>query len=323
MSGNRNVTAPEPAAPRTAGRAGRRSRKLAARSNNPDVGRDSPSLPAGFLAVCGPLASDLVRRRELFIAEPSELNVHALRGAARRLQAAISLFEEVLHPRDAKWLRAELKALVRRLGRLRDLDVFLSRVSNSRRKHYAPDTRPEDLLLGEATQARRVEVASAVAAFRSARAALVVGGIEGWLFEAAAELEPKDSLSDHAVPALQRLHGRVREAGRNITRLRARRRHALRLLVKRLRCSAEAIAQLYGIGAADPYLAAVAALGHQLGEMNDDEVGAQLANALFDGAGASKSTRAHARSQREKLADTWKGFIAAPPFWEACGQPRP
>ncbi len=280
----------------------------------PQAGPPDMRLPAGFLAICQPLARSLARRRVLFIAEPDAPNVHALRGAARRLQAAVSLFDAVLHPRDARWMRRELNALTGRLGRLRDLDVFLSRLADLPKTPDGPEAQAEAAVLREAARSRRAACEKAVAALRSARATILVDGVEAWLFEAAADLSPKASLSANARPALQALHDDVRGAGRHLTRLGAERRHALRSRVKILRYSAEAIAQMDGVAAAHPYLAALTALGHQLGDLNDDAVGARLEKKLSGRAGVSLSGRAHS-AHRQDLAAAWAAFTTAVPSW--------
>lgn len=59
--------------------------------------------------------------------------VHRLRVATRRALAAISLFEELLPRRRARWMRKQLKRIRRAAGRARDLDVLAQRKAREAR----------------------------------------------------------------------------------------------------------------------------------------------------------------------------------------------
>jgi CHAD domain-containing protein len=312
VSLHRKVTGGKPATPRQAGRAGRRGPTPTVRIERRRATGEGPFLQAGFLAVCRPLASDLARRRQAFLAEPDDLNVHGLRGAARRLRAALWMFGPALPPPDAKWAQRELKWLVRRLSALRDLDVLLEGIVIAKRQNWGPQTRSEDLLFGLVTLARRDSVAAAVAALRSARASVLVDGLEAWLLEAAADLDGDVAVEGLVLPALRDLDAQVRADGRHITRLHARRRHVLRGDVKVLRYASEAFAQLSGREPIDAYFIALSDLSGILGDLNDDDVGAHLVERLAPGGTAPSHP-----SRKARLKAAWAAYEASTPTWDS------
>jgi CHAD domain-containing protein len=281
-----------------------------ARRTGPKRGQspvDGPSLQGGFFAACRPLAGELAGRRSLFLADPDALNVHALRGAARRLRAAIWLFEAALPPVDATWIRRELKWLTRRLGAVRDLDVLLGRIADPQSHDNVAGIRPEDRLSSLATRARQERVEAAVAALRSARATVLVEGFEAWLLEAAAGLDANARASVAVQPALAGLDARIHAAGRHIAGLTTRRRHALRGEIKTLRYATETFDQFAGAGVTSPRLPALLELSHVLGDLNDDSVCAELAERLAPGSAAPSEDR------KARLRTAWAAFEASGP----------
>ena len=287
-------------------------------AKTPAAGADRPAtasgggLRAAFLAVCRPLASDLACRRTVFLAEPQAANVHALRGAARRLRAGVWLFSVALPARDTDWVRRELKWLARQLGVLRDLDVLLERIATVQHGHYRGHTQPKDPLPGLATLARREAAVAALAALRSARATVLVDGFEAWLFEAAGDLDETAEAAGLVIPALRALDAEVHAHGRHIGRLRPRRRHALRGQVKTLRYATEAFVVLAGRPAGGAYLETLADLSHVLGALNDDAVGAALSEKMTPDAEPRPKT-----ARRPRLKAAWTAFATAPRLWDA------
>src|SRR4051812_15089072 len=94
----------------------------------PDVSPDDRAVDVAARALAGRL--DAVRRylkRAARSAEPGD--VHQLRVWARRADAALALYADLLPPRRVKWLVKWLKRLRRAAGRVRDSDVFALRVS--------------------------------------------------------------------------------------------------------------------------------------------------------------------------------------------------
>lgn len=74
--------------------------------------------------------------------------VHQLRVWARRSDAALSLYADLLPPRHHRWLRRTLRRLRRAAGRARDCDVFAARVAGPGGQ-WPPD------LAGERRKAQR------------------------------------------------------------------------------------------------------------------------------------------------------------------------
>lgn len=275
----------------------------------------SGSVRADFLSICLPLARDLKSCRDAVIADPNPLNVHALRTAGRRLHAVIGLFDDVLHHKDVDIVKRGLKAMIRCLNRLRDLDVYLTRIEERERVEFAPGTPLQALALGEAISARAAERSNSVASLRAAPLVMLVDGVGGWIHEAAKDIDDERPFAVYAAGVLRRRHGRVIRAGRRISRLSVRQRHALRLRVKKLRFTAEALTQALEQAMTQQYLSALTALSHALGELNDDEVGGQLTKVLTGSPSRDLGWKSRGKKHRKKLAEAWINFEKASTFY--------
>ncbi|HEY2356125.1 MAG TPA: CHAD domain-containing protein [Phenylobacterium sp.] len=273
------------------------------------------SLREGFLELCGPLVGDLLQRRSMLLQQPSPANVHALRGALRRMRAALGLFGDLLPAGDVKWIRRELKWFTRELGLLRDLDVLVARL-DALESRFTPQTRPEDLMVGLAKQARRQAETSSLVAASSARASMLAFALGDWCARAAGALADDRSLNSCADPSLFAQHARITRDGAHIGRLGSRARHRLRRRIKCLRYSAESLARVKGVVIERAYLATLIRLSQLLGDMNDDHVGAQLVQTLSSGTCADDLWPPDARrraAQRKELKAVWAAFETGKP----------
>ena len=94
----------------------------------PDVSPDDRAVDVAARALAGRL--DAVRRYLRRSARAAEAeDVHQLRVWARRADAALRLYADLLPRRRAKWFRRWLKRLRRAAGRVRDSDVFARRLT--------------------------------------------------------------------------------------------------------------------------------------------------------------------------------------------------
>ena len=94
--------------------------------------------------------------------DPEEL--HDLRVNARRVQAALRIFRDVL-PKKGRKHSDRLKALIRLMGDARELDVFLASIDD-RRNWVTGDTRALDLLGARVAQEREERYRALVRALR-------------------------------------------------------------------------------------------------------------------------------------------------------------
>jgi len=95
----------------------------------PDVSPDDPAVDVAARALAGRL--DAVRRYlKRAAAGAGTEDVHQLRVWARRADAALTLYADLLPPKRLRWFRKWLRRLRRAAGRVRDSDVFIRQLSS-------------------------------------------------------------------------------------------------------------------------------------------------------------------------------------------------
>jgi CHAD domain-containing protein len=95
---------------------------------------------------------------------------------------------------------------------------------------------------------------------------------------------------------------------------RAKKRHALRRRLRRLRYASEFVAGAFPRSDREPLIHSLKALQDLLGTLNDAEVARRLAREL----GGSKPRRTPSARERALIAQlpgAWRRFTAAPRFW--------
>lgn len=217
--------------------------------------------------------------------------LHQLRVAVRRLRAALRAYRRLLEPKDAKRLRRALRKLSPKLGAARDWDVLVGRLERS----AAPVT------LRARAHARRDRARA------RARRALASKHFRRLLTQAR-KLRTRSAsvgLKPFAAEALEREHGKLRRGKLDWSD--ARRRHKLRIRVKRLRYTSEFFAPAFPGKTTNVYLADLRQLQEILGELNDIAVGRELLG--FE---------AHEAPLVRRLDATWRRFEGRRPFWVAA-----
>lgn len=253
--------------------------------------------------------------------------IHQMRVALRRLRSAFRVFRPVLGPAPATALAEELGWLAGALGPARDWDVFLHEVVPP--AFGPPGREPRlDAIRDQAAVARAQAGAvarAAVADPRATRLALELGrfaALQAWQ-SGGDEEALAGPAQDFAGALLERLHKRVRKAGRHIGELDAEALHGLRIKIKRLRYAIEFFGSLYSAKAVKRLLAAASALQDELGRLNDLVVARRLVGSL----GRADARRAFAEGVlvgalagdlergRRALKDRWAALIAEDRFW--------
>jgi triphosphatase len=221
--------------------------------------------------------------------------LHQLRVGLRRLRSALRAFAPIL--KDVKPLTRSMRAFMPALGAARDWDVFTERLGAVR-----------------TARARREP------ARRAAVAVVASQEFQAFLFHSLRWLqsrpwrEPEATLRDFAPDRLEGLHRRTVEAlgGKS-----ARRRHKLRIRVKRLRYACEFFAPCFPAAALEPYIGPLAALQDVLGELNDIAVARRFLKALD--AGAPKRLDAREGQLIAALRAARERFESAPQYWRPPG----
>jgi triphosphatase len=180
--------------------------------------------------------------------------VHQMRIGVRRLRAAMSLFKEVLQDDQAASIKAELKWFTGELTPAREFEVLNERA-------IAPFNEPHSRLTDDVasfsnaiTRKHKAVLARGKDAVVSSRFRSLVFEVRAWL-EVGAWITPADdqvrsrgevAIKTFAAEQLRRRSRKVRKRERRFAELNAKRRHKLRIRVKKLRYAAQFFTGLFG-----------------------------------------------------------------------------
>ena len=263
--------------------------------------------------------------------------VHQMRVGLRRLRAAMAVFADLLDDEETARLKAELKWLTGELGPARDLDVYVTGNIKPLQRSL-PNGRGLDALQSD-LDARRA------GAFRRAQRAVESPRYRTLLLDTLAWIEggPWTTTDDEMIAALRgrnasdfardELARRMKKIGRKagkLARLDPRRRHKLRIAIKKLRYAVDFFARLFDGRKARKRLRRfdrqLEELQHCLGALNDIAVHQNLANGMIGRhgrrrqrafaiglvSGREQSRVAPLREAAEQAADR---FDEVRPFW--------
>jgi CHAD domain-containing protein len=258
--------------------------------------------------------ADLLKYRDVALHSRRAVGIHQTRVALRRLRAAFGLFRSAIDGPVVRALSAEARWLAGECGPARDLYVFL---------HETVEEVPPLV--------RRVANRLAKAHLERARSALSGARFEGFHrqldgFVVLPPVGTSERLDDFARAILERRHGKVLKRGRKLGSLGDKRRHQLRIAIKKLRYAAAFLNPAFASPLAKPYIQATMRLQNALGAMNDRAVAQQV---LADLATAARPTEDVAglledlarqaergdKRRRRKLEQAWKAFRQAECFW--------
>ena len=209
--------------------------------------------------------------------------LHQGRVALRRLRSALSLFGPILGP-ERETVAASLRPLSERLGRARNLDVFLERVAHPEVEHDPAEPGLSTLLADlEARRAGAYDDVAATLAAPELRRALL--DLVAWVECGAWQAQPPAAtpLRRFAQDLLHGRRRRLKRRARHLARLTAPERHRIRVAAKKLRYASEFLSGLYGprrrrrLGR---FVKALTALQEVLGDLNDIDTAHALATEL-------------------------------------------
>jgi inorganic triphosphatase YgiF len=238
---------------------------------------DDVSSAEGFRAIAFSCLQHLCANQAAVIAGEPE-GVHQMRVGLRRLRAALSLFQELIAGPDLAGIKKDLKWLGSELGPARDYDVFL-------RKSVVPmkeDGVAEAAALESDLAARRkrgFERARRMAQGPRYRAILLKTAL--WLTGGHWARADDDlhrgrrarPLAELARDILSARHAKVTGKLKKLKKLDARRRHKLRIAVKKLRYAVGFFGTLYGHAKArTAFTGQLQDLQDALGRLNDIRV---------------------------------------------------
>jgi triphosphatase len=253
--------------------------------------------------------------------------LHQARVAIRRLRSLLRIFSEALPESCLGDVPEQFKALGHTLGVARNLDVLATETLAAVADVEFPGL---DELRRKVQKKRRGagrQARAAVAAPEYVALLLQFGAIlqaRSWLLDPQAKSLCARPCRERADAALEKLHRRALNRGRNLESLSADELHRLRIDIKRLRYAVEFFLPL-APAKARSYFEAVSLLQDQLGHLNDDAAAWRL---LEEMAGDSVGPAFHqaigfmhgwvtrdARLIRLELAESWSRFERAKRFW--------
>ncbi|WP_225027769.1 CHAD domain-containing protein [Xinfangfangia pollutisoli] len=267
-----------------------------------------------FSALLHEVVVEIDRQMAVFLGSEQDSGPHKTRVALRRLTTALDAFAPILKRKAAGRARAEAKWIFRRLGRVRDADVYLA----GRRKRGAPAAEIEALardtlaLRAEMREALRLKKAVAFAP------ALLRDLSEGLLLKTgqrglAARARPVSRL---AARALDAAWAAGLSHGKDIAGLSEEARHEFRKDMKTLRYTAEFFEPLWPVDRWAEFEAALEDLQDALGLLNDLAVARRKAGKKAPARATDRGDEAQALEAAEAL---WRRLLQAGPFWTSGG----
>jgi inorganic triphosphatase YgiF len=242
--------------------------------------------------------------------------LHQMRVALRRLRVVLRMAEKVRAGKQLAMLSKDVSALCVALGRIREWDVFIAQTVQPMCKRMPGHAGLQALLAASERQR-----AACYAALRSEakarelqrlllRFAIWMNGAywlhAGWQHAAAAQ--PAHEFVNRR---LQKLAERFARSGQHLNTFDAAQLHALRILAKKLRYSAEFFAALYDKRKAKAFLAALGKVQEVLGQINDVAVAHRLLDGLAaDAALAANALSAHGETVVLEAVTLSRGWIA-------------
>ncbi len=252
--------------------------------------------------------------------------LHQMRVALRRLRVVLRIAEKVHADEILASLREELAALGVNLGRIREWDVFIAQIVKPARCTIEGVAGQQcmQVLLEACLQHRSDCYALLRCDARALQGLLLRFAIwmNGSYWREAAQHAPETH--DFAGRRLHRLARRYARAGRDLHTLDAAQLHALRILTKKLRYSAEFFAALYDRHKTKAYLDALIEVQELLGGVNDFAVADRLLGDLAIRLPAHSEVISFIKSRLNKeltvnlknLHETIRHFNKQQAFWE-------
>lgn len=307
----------------------------------PTLSKDT-SVGAAFQAIGRACLAQMAANEPALLETQDPEAVHQMRVSVRRLRSAMTTFGDIVRGPGLDTAKAELRWLMSLLGPARDTDVFLADILDPVIARV-PDDQGLARLRALFTDRRAAHYREALAGVGDARFTRLLLRLGTWI-EAGDWLADPERADARAAPlvgfaraTLERRRRKVWKAGRRFDHLTPEARHELRILIKKLRYTAEFFAGSFGAKAARPLLKDLARLQDQLGALNDVAVaGALLHDTLAEhragATGAEDAERAwgaglvtgwHRRDAADALDEagrTWARLRKRRVFWTSGGR---
>jgi inorganic triphosphatase YgiF len=229
--------------------------------------------------------------------------LHQMRVALRRLRVVLRMVEKFRADETLSALSGDIAALCVALGRAREWDVFIAETMQPMCARMAGHAGLQALLAASERQraACYAELRGAQQVRELQRLILRIALWMNGTYWQAPQGVAAPPAQDFATRRLRKLAKRFAQAGRQLDTLDDKRLHALRILAKKLRYSAEFFAALYDRQKTGVFLTALSEVQDVLGQINDVAV----AHRLLDELAALPELAAH-----QEAVALAKGWIA-------------
>jgi triphosphatase len=224
----------------------------------------------------------LLRNEDAALAGDAE-GIHQIRVAVRRLRAILSAFAALL-PRDQRrWASGELRWLADTLGEARNLDVFTSGLVQPARAALPVASEFERLTLA-AQRRRQAAHAAVIKAISSTRYTEALLALLRWLdgndWRHAGDEALRQPIAVIAPALLDRCRAQAEKRAKDFAHQSAKKRHKLRIALKKMRYAAELFAGLYDVAEARQFIQRLKRLQDDLGDANDVRVARDIVASL-------------------------------------------
>ena len=236
--------------------------------------------------------------------------IKAVRGAARRLQAALQLYKACFNKKVVKPLRQQLKDMEDHLGAVRDWDVLLAEAE----KFLAIHNLPQPGWMDNWRARRQTALVAAVEWLDSAEAQTLKDSLIDFILEPPVKHKRDATLAAEAAAVLITPVEPLAERQAALTPDDLETYHALRLALKRCRFALEFLAPAFGADA-EAILKDLIKAQDRLGALNDTCVAqarlmefAKAANTTSGEPTSDDDTRAYAQACAEEIQRHVKRF---------------
>jgi triphosphatase len=246
--------------------------------------------------------------------------IHQMRVGLRRLRAALSLFKELVQGPEAEAVKTELKWLTDQLGSARELDVLINkRIDPARETTPFAEIGVLAKNLGDERHAAFNKAAQVIQSDRYRALGLKTAL---WIFDGewSRSLDPMlaakraRSAADFAAEILTRRLGKILKKAGRMEKLSPRRRHKLRIAVKKLRYATGFFASLFPspkrVTRRRRFAKELRALQNAIGTLNDLEAHKRIAATI---------TRPRRRDRNQPQKALAIGFITGQEHVQTAG----
>lgn len=249
--------------------------------------RHDADLIEAFQAIGSSVLWHLAANEPAVVAGDPE-GIHQMRIGVRRLRAAISIFAELLRSKQTDQTKRDLKWLSGKLGSVRDLDVF---IQTKVKRFDAAELRIPGLpeLISELVYRRALAADSTRNAIATARYRLLIFNTLEWIENGdwlKKSRQGDQQIKPFATHLFERRTSKARKKSKHIGRLDPRRRHKLRIAMKKLHYAIYFFESLF-VGKRQKtlsrYKERLKSLQDNLGALNDIAVHQKLATNIAAG----------------------------------------